>query len=104
MLGIGRWQVYFLILHALLDKIRRNNVHADGCRTGDVHWEGADFCEGSHSIAWEYSVLGKPAFLVEGRKGAEFLWEAGKWEERRGKRSKKDAPGWGIMTKEHLID
>ena len=29
-----------------------------------------------------------------------------KGEERgeKGKRSKKDAPGWGIMTKEHLID
>ena len=52
----------------------------------------------------EYSVIGKPALLAEGRKGAEFSWEAGKWDGEKGKRSKKDATGWGIMTKRHLID
>ena len=47
-------------------------------------------------------------------KGQEFLlspyfnytvpFQKGEERGEKGKRSKKDAPGWGIMTKEHLID
>lgn len=50
----------------------------------------------------EYSVLGKPAFLAEGRKGrkgAEFPWEAGKWDGDKGKRSKKRRDRMGDYDK-----
>ncbi len=47
-------------------------------------------------------MLGKPAFLAEGwkgRKGAEFPWEAGKWDGEKGKRSKKRRDRMGDYDK-----
>ena len=48
----------------------------------------------------------QPSLQRGGRGGRELNspWEAGKWDREKGKRSKKDATGWGIMTKRHLID